>query len=283
MFAPNRKRKRKIVKYCLNKSTAGRGLEFPQFVAFAASVGFDGADLDIAWAQTHGAPAAADVYASNRQVPGGWSPPVDWRGDAAKQSDGLAALQKAAAIAATLKADSCATWLMPSSPLPFIENWNFHVARLQPVAQILADHGLRLGLEFVAPYHLRRKFPHEFIFTPGLMLELADAIGPNVGLLVDVFHCHCAGTTWEHLATIPAARIVLVHINDAPATPVAMVEDGKRALPGDGIIDLRGFVKAMDTAGYTGPASMEVFSEDLGKLPREEAGRRAGASLGKMR
>ncbi len=123
---------------------------------------------------------------------------------------------------------------MPSSDLPFIENWNFHVERIKPIARVLADHELRYGLEFVSPYHLRRKFKHEFIFTPGLMLELADAIGQNVGLLVDCFHCHAGGMSWEHLSQIPADKIVLGHLNDCPRVPIDQIQDGQRLLPGDG-------------------------------------------------
>lgn len=271
------------MKYCLNRSCAGRGLEFTEFVELSAAAGFDGVDLDVGWLTMKGAAATADLFASHHQTIGGWGPPVEWRGDAAKQAEGLIALKSVASMAATLKADSCATWILPSSAQPFMETWNFHVDRLKPVARVLADNGLRLGLEFVAPYHLRRKFPHEFIFTPALMLELADAIGSNVGLLVDAFHCHCAGATWDHLASIPASRIVLVHVNDAPNTPVAQQEDFKRVLPGDGIIDLAGFVKAMDSAGYTGPASLEVFNEELGKLPPPEAARRGAAAVARMR
>jgi sugar phosphate isomerase/epimerase len=159
--------------------------------------------------------------------------------------------------------------------LPFIENWNYHVERIRPVARVLAEHGLRFGLEFVAPYHLRRKFKHEFIFTPGLMLELADAAGPNVGLLVDIFHCHCAGTPWEHLAQIPKERIVLAHLNDAPDVPVAEVEDGTRLLPGQGVLDIPGFLAALRKTGYDGPVSVEVFSAALRAMPPADAAKMA--------
>jgi sugar phosphate isomerase/epimerase len=164
---------------------------------------------------------------------------------------------------------------MPSSDLPLMENWAFHVDRLGPVARVLAEQGLRLGLEFVAPFHLRRQGKHEFLFTPGQMLELAAAIGPNVGLLVDCFHIHAAGDTWEHLARIPADKIVLAHLNDAPSGAVSAIQDGKRALPGEGAIDARAFLAALQTAGYRGPVSLEVFSEALRALPPEEAARRA--------
>ena len=183
--------------------------------------------------------------------------------------------EAAAKLAAKLSIDSCATWIMPSSEQRFIENWTFHVARLTEVARILGAQGLRLGLEFVSPYHLRTKFPHEFIFTPGQMLELAADVGENVGLLVDSFHCYNAGITWDDLAKIPASKIVLAHLNDCPAGPLSEVQDFRRVLPGEGVIDLRGFVRALRKAGYEGPLSVEVFSDDLKSLAPDIAATRA--------
>lgn len=259
---------------CLNRGTTGGNLSLEDFVKLAAGAGFAGADVDINYGVQHGANKLADLYAANSLRFGGWGAP-DFRAEPARLPDGIAQLKKMAPIAAQLKADSCATWIMPSSELPFMENWNFHVARIKPIAEVLGDHGLRFGLEFVAPYHLRRKFKHEFIFTPGLMLELAEAIGPNVGLLVDSFHCHTAGMTWEHLGEISGDKIVLAHINDAPKVPVAEVVDGERLLPGDGGIDLKAFLSALGRRGYSGPISLEVFNKELGAMPAPQAAARA--------
>jgi sugar phosphate isomerase/epimerase len=268
---------------CLNRAAAGRGIPFDQFVKLAADAGFPGADVEIGYALQHGSSASAlrDLFESHRMRFGGWGVPFDWRADESKQADGLAELERFADIARELRIDHCATWLMPSSDLPFIENWNFHVRRLKPVAQTLADRGLRLGLEFVAPYHLRKHFKHEFIFTPGQMLELADAIGPSVGLLIDSFHARASCTPFEDLAKIPAQKIVLVHLNDAPDVPPWALQDQERLLPGDGALDLPSFVRALDGAGYNGPASLEVFNEDLRKLPPTEAARRAWSATQK--
>jgi sugar phosphate isomerase/epimerase len=260
---------------CLNRATAGGGLPLEKFVEVTAAAGFQGADVDLSYGQSRGVGALRELYESKKLKFGGWGLPYDFKGDVGKQKEGLEKLAGQAKVAAELKIDSCATWLMSSSQLPLMENWNFHVERLRPAARVLADHGLRLGLEFLGPYHHRRRSPHEFLFTPGQMLELADAIGPNVGLLVDSFHVYTSGTTHAHLATIPARRIVLVHLNDAPPGPVAELQDSNRLLPGEGVIDLNGFMEAMAKAGYDGPVSLEVFSEELKKLSPADGARRA--------
>ncbi len=266
---------------CLNRATCGGGLPLEEFLSISAEAGFPGADVDLNFAQTHGATALRDLYESKRLKYGAWGLPFDWRGEENKQAEGLAKLSAHAKLAAELKIDSCATWLMPSSKLPFIETWNFHVSRLKPAAAILADHGLRLGLEFIGPYHLRRMHPHEFIYSPGAMLELADAIGPNVGLLVDVFHCHTAGATFEHLSQIPGNKIVLAHLNDAPNVPATDARDGNRVLPGEGGIDLPAFMAALAKAGYDGPVSLEVFSAELKAMPPADAAKKAWAATKK--
>lgn len=259
---------------CLNRATAGGGRSMNEFVHLSARAGFDGCDIDMGWAVSQGADDARALYHQHKQRIGGWGP-FDWRGDDASFRDGLKAFEASARLASQLSVDSCATWIMPSSERRFIDNWSFHVTRLKEIASVLGAQGLRLGLEFVSPYHLRTKFPHEFIFTPGQMLELAADVGENVGLLVDSFHCYNAGVTWADLAKIPASKIVLVHINDCPAGPLSEVQDFRRVLPGEGVIDLRGFVGALQKTGYQGPVSIEVFSDDLKSLPPEVAAARA--------
>ena len=263
---------------CLNRATAGGPVSFDQFVQLAADAGFPGCDVDMGWGQQHGAAALQDLFASRKLKFGGWGPNVDWRKPDSNPQKDIPTLKAQAKVARQIGADSCSTWIMPSSALPFRQNWDFHVKGLRLIAKVLADNGLRLGLEFVAPYHLRRQFPHEFIFTPGQMLELAADVGDNVGLLVDCFHCHAAGTTWEHLAQIPKEKIVLVHLNDCPDVPQGKIQDFQRLLPGEGVIDLPAFVAALKQAGYSGPVALEVFNDDLKKMPPADAAKKAYAA-----
>jgi sugar phosphate isomerase/epimerase len=266
------------MKICLNWNTAGKGLGCVEFVELAARAGFAGADVDMNWALEHGAAALADLYAKHGLAYGGWGPRFDWRSEAGVTADNLAILSKQAKIAAELGIDSCCTHLLPSSDLPLHQNWHFHFQRLGPIVKLLADHGLRFGLEFVSPYDLRRKWKHEFIFTPMAALELAADLGDNCGLLIDSFHLHAAGEPMSILAKIPAKKIVHVHINDAPAGPLETMADAKRLLPGQGAIDLRAFVSGLNSVGYAGPVSLEVFSDELKSMTPERAAARAWAA-----
>src|SRR5256885_2265022 len=140
---------------CLNRGTTGGELSLEEFVEIAARAGFAGADVDLGYGQKHGTAALRDLYASHQSRFGGWGPPVDHRTEPGKRRESLENLAAQAKIAKELNIDSCATWIMPSSDRPFLENWAHHVEGLKPVAGVLHDQGLRFGLEFVSPYHLR--------------------------------------------------------------------------------------------------------------------------------
>jgi sugar phosphate isomerase/epimerase len=262
------------MKVCLNRSTLGRGLPFDRFLSLAADAGFPGADVDLEYAVSHGTSTLRDLYNSRKMQFGGWGVPFDWRGDQSVHDDGMSRFAQRVQIAAELGIDACATYLLPSSDLPFRENWKFHIDRLGAIARILADRGVRLGLEFVAPYHLRRWKKHEFIFTPGAVLELAADIGTNVGLLIDTYHIHCAGEPLTFLSALPKESIVLVHLSDAAPGAIHELHDAKRLIPGDGVIDLAGFLKALNATGYDGPVSVEILNPEISSGPAAQVARK---------
>jgi sugar phosphate isomerase/epimerase len=74
---------------------------------------------------------------------------------------------------------------------------------------------------------------------------------------------------------VPADRIVHVHLNDAPDKPRDEQIDMERLLPGEGIIDLKGFLTALKNVGYQDYMGLETFGKVLPALPPEEAALRA--------
>jgi sugar phosphate isomerase/epimerase len=204
--------------------------------------------------------------------PGGWGLPINWREPYDQAA--LDALSRQAALAAKLGCTRVYTWLTPgSNERPFRENFAFHVAQLLPVAQVLAEHGCRLGLEFIGPRTLRDSLRYGFIYSPEGMLCLAEAIGANVGLLMDCYHWHTAVGSLADIRALRAEDIVYVHVNDAPeGVPVAAQLDLVRRLPGaTGVIDIDGFLKVLHEIGYDGPVTPEPFEKSLAALPADEA------------
>ena len=214
----------------------------------------------------------ATIFEQAGVRPGGWGLPLNWR-EPYDQS-ALAELGQQAAVAAQLGCTRVTTWLMPgSNDRPFRENFAFHVAQLLPVAQVLADHGCRLGLEFIGPRTMRDSHRYGFIYSPEGMLCLAEAIGANVGLLLDCWHWYTAVGSLADIRTLRAEDIVYVHVNDAPSGIAVEAQlDQVRRLPGaTGVIDIAGFLRALRELGYDGPVTPEPFDKQLAALPADEA------------
>jgi sugar phosphate isomerase/epimerase len=245
-------------------------------VALAAQHGWAGCDLPAGEAASLATERSVDdvaaIFAQAGVRPGGWGLPLNWREPYDQAA--LDTLSQQAAVASELGCTRVYTWLMPgSNERPFRENFAFHVAQLLPVAQVLAEHGCRLGLEFIGPRTMRDSHRYGFIYSPEGMLCLAEAIGANVGLLMDCWHWHTAVGSLADIRTLRAQDIVYVHVNDAPeGLPVEAQIDQVRRLPGaTGVIDIAGFLQALGELGYDGPVTPEPFDRSLAARPADEA------------
>jgi sugar phosphate isomerase/epimerase len=283
------------MKTSLNPARLGaNGYSFKQFVDLAARHGFDGVDFGIGGtmklAEAEGGVEAIREYARSKNVaPAVFGLDVEWRKDDAAFQAGLANLPAQAAFAQALGAERCTTW-MPPSINDDLAVWTERTAsRFRDVAAVFADYGIRLGLEWVGPHHLRAGGANQMganpgIFTLGGTLDLISQIGkPNVGLLVDCYHCFTTGIGEAEIAKLNDAQIVHVHVNDAArGTTPATAKDGERVLPGDGVIDLAGFVRGLEAAGYGGYVAAEVLApQDIAGSP-DEAAAKVRASLRKI-
>jgi len=235
-------------------------------IRIAADAGFKGVEISAhEIAELVEERGAADVRALFHEagvLPAGWGLPVEWRKDADTWKAGLQDLPRLARAAQEIGCTRVSTWVMPgSNERPFQENYAFHVERFQPIARILADHGCRLGLEFIGPKTLRDTQKYPFIYRMADMLALGEEIGPNVGLLLDAWHWYTSGGTVEELRALKPEKVVYVHVNDAPeGVPVDRQVDNRRCLPGaTGVINIGGFLKALAEIGYDGPVVPEPF------------------------
>jgi sugar phosphate isomerase/epimerase len=201
--------------------------------------------------------------------------PLEFRGQETAFDQSLKALPDFVRNLQRAGVSRVATWLSPShKSLTYMENFRLHARRLREGARVLADHGLRLGLEYVGPKTSwsANRFP--FIHT---MAEMKDLIGEmrcdNVGFLLDSWHWYTAQETEADLLSLRAAEVVLCHLNDAPqGVAVEQQIDSRRELPcATGVIDLKTYLGAMVKIGYDGPVVCEPFSQALRKMPPEEA------------
>ncbi len=206
--------------------------------------------------------------------PAGFGLPVDWRGDEDRWRAGIDELPGLAETAASVGCKRCMTWIMPASDeREYAENRRFHVERFKPAAEILAGHGIGLGLEFIGPKTLRDSKKHPFIWKLWDMIDLGREIGPNVGLLLDCWHWYTSSATVADLERLRPEQVVYVHVSDAPlGIPVDEQIDNRRALPGEtGVIDIKGFLGTLERIGYEGPITAEPFKAELKELPSDDA------------
>jgi len=209
--------------------------------------------------------------------------PVEFRQHDDAFRKGLAGLPKIAAGLQRAGVTRVGTWLSPShGELTYRRNFAQHAARLREIAQVLKDHGLRLGLEYVGTQLLLvgRKYP--FVHTLAETRELIAEIGTgNVGLVLDTWHWWTAGDTEADLLTLKNEDIVSVDLNDAPAgIPRELQRDNRRELPvATGVIDTAAFLKALQRLGYDGPVRPEPFNQPLNDLDNEAACAASSAAL----
>ncbi len=259
----------------LNRTLTARRTPWPELAALAARAGFAGVDPDIDAAMAAGVASTLEVFQAARVRPSALPLPVDPCKDEEHFQAGLQALPAAARFASAIGCPRMATRLLPSREIPKEQERLRMKRRIAACADILRGHGVWLGLENLGPLHLRRAMPFEFIYRTEEMLDFAVECGPNVGLLLDSWHWHHSGGTAAGIAAA-AGRIVHVHLADSADLPADEVRDMERLMPGEGVIDLDGFLRALQAAGYDGAVSTEVFGRGLAKMTPDE-GARLGA------
>lgn len=270
----------------LNPATIGGMPPLRDYIALAHKYGFGGVEFNldeaIGLGREIGLPGVRALFDEAEVAPAVFGIPVDWRGSEEAFAEGLKALPEKAKAAQAIGAVRTCTWLPPAvndDPLEFRSRAQ---KRFRQIATVLGDYGIRFGLEWVGPKTLRQgpkaMGTNEFIWNmPGLLELIADIDAPhgNVGLLADAFHWFTTGADVADIEALSPNQIVHVHINDAPDKPRDAQMDGERLQPGEGVIDLHGFLSALKTIGYDGPVASEVLGSTLGPLGPDEATRRS--------
>ena len=133
-----------------------------------------------------------------------------------------------------------------------------------------ANHGTRIVFELM---------PFAMISTLADALTLVrGADAKNGGLLIDIWHISKLRIPFRELAKIPPQFLLAAELNDGTfEAPWTLLEDtiNHRRLCGEGEFDVKGFVAALQQAGYDGPWGVEVLSSEFRKKPLEELTTRA--------
>lgn len=122
----------------------------------------------------------------------------------------------------------------------------------------------------IEPLHPMYAADRACVNTLKQALDMAGEIAPDVGVAIDVYHVWWEPGLAEQIARAGREkRIFAHHICDWLVPTKDLLLD--RGMMGDGVIDLKGFRKMIEDAGFFGPQEVEIFSAgDWWKRPGEE-------------
>jgi len=178
------------------------------------------------------------------------------------------------AIAAAVGARSICVVEGPGDPPPLDEAVRAFAA--------LCDRGADAGLLL------------HFEFWPGSALDLATcsailaaADRSNAGLTVDSWHLARTAGGMDLLRSLPGERIVALQLCDSPEVcepePDYMQATlTQRLVPGEGALDLVGFLRWLRAAGSAAPLGVEIWSPALAAEPPENVAVRVGAAMRRL-
>jgi len=149
------------------------------------------------------------------------------------------------------------------------------VAGFAELCDRAAEHGMVVGLEFL---------PFTDIVTAADALAIVEAADrPNGGVCVDIWHHTRGANDLDLIRAIPAGRVTGIQMSDGPLTQEldSYYEDclRRRVPPGEGEMDVVGFVAALLGAGVTVPWGLEVCQEAVWGQPAAQHVRRSADGM----
>jgi sugar phosphate isomerase/epimerase len=251
-----------------------RGVSGVEKARLAAKVGFGGVDWDFGPMKTAGADATKALFAELKIKPTIASLPMarpfPFSGEQPAFQQALTQLADDVAFCSAIGCQKMMVVLPASSGLPKEEQRKVARDRLAAISEVLQKSGVRLGIEFLGVQQFRTQRPdgpptHPFIWNLAEAVALAKDSGPNIGVILDVWHWHHSGSSIDDIVAAGKDRIVHIHLSDAKAQPPEEVRDNQRLMPGEGVINVTGFLQALKKIGYDGGIS----PEPLGRVPQD--------------
>ncbi len=131
-------------------------------------------------------------------------------------------------------------------------------ADLAEMAERAAKRGLRVGYEALAWGRHVNRWRHAWN-----IVQQADH--PALGLILDSFHTLSLDDEFAGIANLPATRLFFVQLADAPRMAMDVLSWSRhfRNFPGQGALDVTGFLRAVLACGYRGPLSLEIFNDEF--------------------
>jgi sugar phosphate isomerase/epimerase len=185
---------------------------------------------------------------------GGMFPAADGAGRLAANDDNRRAVDEAAALGA-----DCLVLVVGGLPQGSRDIGAARAMVAEGIAAVL-PHAQSAGMPLaIEPLHPMYAADRACVNTLRQALDLCDALGAGVGVVVDAYHVWWDPDLLPEIARA-GSRILAHHISDWLVPTRHLLLD--RGMMGDGIIDLPGIRAAIEAAGYHGPQEVEIFSAD---------------------
>ncbi len=153
--------------------------------------------------------------------------------------------------------------LVCSNTLPSaIDDDSRAAADLAEMAERAGRRGLRVGFEALSWGRHVTRWGHAWRIVQ-------QAAHPALGLILDSFHTLSLGDDASGIAGVSAEKLFFVQLADAPKLSMDVLGWSRhfRNFPGQGDLDVTGFMRAVRASGYAGPLSLEVFNDEFRAAP----------------
>jgi 4-hydroxyphenylpyruvate dioxygenase len=129
---------------------------------------------------------------------------------------------------------------------------------LAELADLARRHGMRIGYEALAWGRCVKDWTAAWD-----IVRAADR--ENLGIVLDSFHICARGNPIEPITGLPAEKIALVQVADAPAITMDPLSLSRhyRCYPGQGDYPIVDYLDAVTRSGYRGPLSLEIFNDQF--------------------
>jgi 4-hydroxyphenylpyruvate dioxygenase len=131
-------------------------------------------------------------------------------------------------------------------------------ADFHALGELAASHGMRVGFEALA----WGRHVNDYRDAWEIVRRAGHA---SIGIILDSFHALAPGFPITAIHSIPADRIFLVQLADAPRLGLDVLSWSRhfRCFPGQGDLPVKAFMEAVLATGYDGTWSLEIFNDQF--------------------
>ena len=139
-----------------------------------------------------------------------------------------------------------------STQKPDRQFYEMVVKNMRTLGETAKAFEMMMNIEFV------RASPY-MSTLPTALAVTRQAAHPNLGLMFDCYHFWSGHNRLEDMDRINRGEIQHVHFQDVPDMPREMLDNNTRVIPGDGVAPLVAILRKLQSRGYAGPLSVELF------------------------